>query len=106
MDLALMSNFLRDKGILTHVSTSQRGDNASNGLWVVLDDQYEDALECLKNPDHQVVNPLDEDKMQEIESLSSRQYEDSVNNYLVKAILSLLAVIFILTIIFVRTLNT
>jgi len=106
MDLATKSNFLRDKGILTHISTSQRGANASNGLWVVLDDQYVDALECLRNPDHQVENLLDEDRMQEIEAISSQQYEDSINNFLVKAFLSVLVVIFILTIIFVRTSNT
>ena len=96
MDLTLKSNFLRTKGILTYISTSRRGTNASDGLWVVDDDQYADALACLKDPDHRVENPLDESKMKELESVASQDYSEFINRFLVIAILALLGLYWIL----------
>lgn len=106
MDLTLKSNFLRTKGILTQISVSRRGANASNGLWVVIDNQYDDALACLENPDHQVVNLLDESEMQELESIAAQQYSKSISIFLVKAFLAIFAFILVVAIIYVRRTST
>ena len=35
-------------------------------LWVYVDEQFDDALELMENPDHVVVNPLDIEKVKSL----------------------------------------
>ena len=56
---------LETKGIATYVSNRHAGEFTFGmggpigvGLWVVLDNQYEDAMALLINPDHSVTNAL------------------------------------------------
>ena len=73
----------REKGILTHVSS--RHSNSLRmitgatkvGLWVVLDDQYQDAIELRKNQSHRPSTTLSEDEMTELEALGKSQLTES-----------------------------
>lgn len=67
--------FLQAHGIATHVSdmVSMRPNLAHQGrfragLWVILEAQYEDAVGLLKDPDHEIENPLSVDQMQHMET--------------------------------------
>ena len=60
-------DFLRQHGIAAQVTgADDLGGIAQlsrkpgrSKLWVMLDEQYEDALQLLENPDHQVEHPLE-----------------------------------------------
>jgi hypothetical protein len=76
----LVAMQMRNKGIMTHVANR----NSKNlgaigagplqiGLWVVLDEQYEDARQLYDNPDHVVSEPLSEAQMRQLEA----EVEDS-----------------------------
>lgn len=65
---------MRNKGIMTHVANR----NSKNlgaigagplqvGLWVVLDEQYEDARQLYDNPNHVVSDPLTEEQMRQLD---------------------------------------
>jgi hypothetical protein len=43
------------------------------GLWVCLDEQYRDALALLKNPEHQVTQPVDVEAFHRELEASKRQ---------------------------------
>ncbi|MGY6587330.1 MAG: hypothetical protein ACXIUB_03475 [Wenzhouxiangella sp.] len=67
--------FLQANGIATHVSdmTAMRLNLAHQGrfragLWVVFEDQYQDAAALLANPDHRVEKALSPEEMQHIQS--------------------------------------
>jgi len=80
-DLAAMR--YREKGILTYVSS--RHSNSFRvitgatqvGLWVVLDDQYSDAVELRKNDSHQPSIRLSEEEMLQLEELGRDQLKES-----------------------------
>ena len=73
----------REKGILTHVSS--RHSNSLRmitgatkvGLWVVLDDQYQDAIELRRNQSHRPSTTLSENEMTELEALGKSQLTES-----------------------------
>ncbi len=67
--------FLQANGIATHVSdmTAMRLNLAHQGqfragLWVVFEDQYEDARALLANPDHRVTSALSPEEIQHLQS--------------------------------------
>ena len=74
------ANRLRNKGILTHIS-SKGSYSASRamtgafkvGLWAVLDSQYHDACALLINPKHQVTSGLSEEELTQLESQAKEQ---------------------------------
>ncbi len=58
---------LREKGVLTRLFSADHNYMPSVikvGLWVVLDDQLNDARLLLSNPDHEVSHKLTEEQMQ------------------------------------------
>lgn len=67
--------FLQANGIATHVSdmTALRVNLAHQGqfragLWVVFEDQYDDAMALLSNPDHEVSKALSPDQMAHLQT--------------------------------------
>jgi hypothetical protein len=82
-DADLASLNYREKGILTQVSS--RHSNSLRmitgatkvGLWVVLDDQYQDAIELRKNRSHRPSTTLSEDEMNQLEVLGKSQLTES-----------------------------
>ncbi len=67
--------FLQAHGIATHVSdmVSMRPNLAHQGrfragLWVILEAQYDDAVGLLKDPDHEIENPLSVDQLKHMET--------------------------------------
>lgn len=69
-----MADLLRKNGILTYISGKHTSSMRIPGigpkrlaLWVVLDDQFEDAKMLLADPDHKVKHKLTEDQMRQME---------------------------------------
>jgi hypothetical protein len=67
--------FLQAHGIATHISdmTALRMNLAHQGrfragLWVLFENQYQDAVGLLENPDHEVSNPLSVDQLEHLET--------------------------------------
>lgn len=67
--------FLQAHGIATHITdmTALRLNLAHQGrfragLWVVFENQYEDAIGLLESPDHEVSNPLSVDQLEHIQT--------------------------------------
>lgn len=75
IDAERLSQRLRVRGILTHVSGKQSKQlgalvtgTVKVGVWAVLEDQTGDAIALVTNNRHQVVSPLTEEEMLEIEA--------------------------------------
>lgn len=74
------ANQLRNKGILTHIS-SKGSYSASRavtgafkvGLWAVLDSQYHDACALLTNSKHKVTSGLSEEDLKKLETQAEKQ---------------------------------
>lgn len=67
--------FLQAHGIATHISdmTALRMNLAHQGryragLWAMFEDQFEDAVGLLENPDHEVSNPLSVDQLEHVQT--------------------------------------
>jgi Trk-type K+ transport system membrane component len=43
-------------------------------VWVIVDDQYPDAVELLKNPEHEVSKPSTQREMELMEKLEDNEY--------------------------------
>jgi len=99
-DIAEKSNFLRKKGILTSTSNENarklglpiRGEL---GLWVVINEQYQDAVECLNNPEHAVENPLSIEQMLELESAASKVLGTAIDSFANKLALFLVVAVIV-----------
>ena len=95
----------REKGILTHVSS--RYSNGlriitgamSVGLWVVLEEQYEDAEALKKNGEHRPATALTEQEMIELEALTKLKLENTGSKILLALVYGI-AVSFLLGYIF------
>ena len=87
-DADIASLNYREKGILTHVSSRHSNSlrvitGAMNvGLWVVLDDQYQDAIELKRNRSHQPSTALSDEEMTQLEFLGQSQLEESSSKML------------------------
>lgn len=97
--IAEKSNFLRSKGIFTRLSsvnTAQLGYPAGSeiGLWIVINEQYEDAIACLNDEDHEVTAPLSLEKIIELEAASTNQLSTIIDS-LGNKVASLLIIAFI-----------
>jgi len=77
-DAKALSKKLRSKGILSFIAPSKAAPNKPMsglykqhkfrvGVWVVLENQYSDALGLSKGSRHKVGNPLTEEEMRAIE---------------------------------------
>ncbi len=77
---------LRRAGVLAHVADefSNVHSYASGAfevsLWVVLDDQYEDACNLLADEDYSVTRPLTENEMQQMEAIGRDSTERLIFN--------------------------
>jgi hypothetical protein len=90
-DAETLSERLREKGILTHVSSvhsKQLGALVTGavkvGVWVVLNEQVHDAKALLKNRHHNVANPLTEKDMEALDSKAANQISRTANTVLNK----------------------
>lgn len=87
-DAQIASLNYRDRGILTHVSSSHSNSlwvitgARKVGLWVVLEDQYQDAIELGKDTSYCPATALSEDEMVELELLGKKQLEESSSKIL------------------------
>lgn len=89
---------MRNKGILVTVSDKYTYNNISTaynvatsiGLWVVIDDQYDDAINLLSNPDYIPKLQLTEEEMHIIEA----DVSNTQSNWMESASSIILTVIF------------
>ncbi|MFT6276262.1 MAG: hypothetical protein ACJAZ0_002367 [Halioglobus sp.] len=78
----------RERGILTHVSSRYSNGlrmitgATTVGFWVVLDQQYQDALVLKQDMEYQPVTALTEQEMTELEHLAKNTLEDSSSKIL------------------------
>jgi len=77
------------------------------GVWVCLDEQFDDAVMLLKNPDHEVSNPVDVDAFHSsLEQLQREPFRclwlnrDNVFNIVVSIIILVLIVVTVVLILF------
>lgn len=94
--------FLRSRGIATHVTdmTSLRLNLAHQGrfragLWVLLEEHYEDAAQLLEDPDHTVANPLSEEEMERLETEGAAGAQQTMMTWLLLIGAGLAAVAFL-----------
>jgi hypothetical protein len=59
-------------------------------LWIYIDEQYEDALELIQNPEHVVRNGVDVGEFYELQP-SERDQRKALNKVLIQGLLFLLA---------------
>lgn len=90
--------FLRSRGIATHVTDmhSMRLNLAHQGrfragLWVLLEDQYDDAARLLEDPDHEVRHPLSEEEMHEMATAGPVQARRTMIKWLLITVAGLIA---------------
>jgi hypothetical protein len=84
--IAEKSTFLRSKGILTSLSGENAAQigypaNSELGLWVVINEQYEDAIACLNNENHEVKNPLSPEQMLELEVATANSLRAAIDSF-------------------------
>jgi len=86
-----ISEYLRDRGILTHMTTNPTGVmglslNQSARLWVVLPEQYVDAKCSLKDENYQPFKPLTEGEMNAIQQEATEGMKSSYSNHVASTI--------------------
>lgn len=100
-DAEEISSKLRKKGIMTFISSQNshrisryRSGATTVGLWIVLPEQYADAIAVLKNKNHYVSKPLSQNEMYELEKHGFNKSSGTIIAWLVSTslILSVLAV--------------
>ena len=84
--IAEKSSLLRSKGILTSLSGENAAQigypaNSELGLWVVINEQYEDAIACLNNENHEVKDPLSPEQMLELEAASTSSFRAAIDSF-------------------------
>lgn len=96
------SNRIRSAGVMT-VVTSVRSHNLSSfrtgalkvGLWVVFDDQYDDAIQLLDNPTHQPARKISLVEMEKLQKSARVRFKGFKEKIFEKIGTVLLAVILI-----------
>lgn len=70
-----VSSRLREAGVVTeinsvdpHIIKPSKSGTLRFGLWVVFDDQFDDAVQLLENPEHVPKRTITSDKLNEIRS--------------------------------------
>ena len=104
-ELALM---LRNEGILTYISSKRSYELGSVrtgvfkvGLWVVLDEQFEDAKKYLKNPNHIIGYKLSEEEMVALESEAEAAFSNNVSGLITKSANWFIALVLLAIIVFI-----
>lgn len=78
---------LNDEGVMTFISAtnshsmSPMSGAAKVGLWIVLNHQYLDAVELLRDPTHQVKNPITRAEMDELRESAEKQFSNRLVRY-------------------------
>ncbi len=90
---AALNRRLRAAGIMTriggidpHTYRPPRADAIQVGLWVVLDEQYADAIKLLDDPAHVPRRVLSATEMDAIERAAERRSRDPVRRWLDRAL--------------------
>lgn len=88
----IISNSLREKGVMSTVTSadSQRlgrfkSGSLKVGLWVMFEEQLNDAVQLLENPDHQPEYKIPLDEIHRIEAEAKIRHEKSLNRIIEKS---------------------
>lgn len=91
---------LRSRGIPSHLQSNRGRFQAKHLLWVSLDDQYEDALAVLSDPEHVVTAPVD---IAEYEATLARLDQNVLLKYLALALLATVSLIAAAALLYLRS---
>lgn len=92
------SVFLKSKGIAVYIANKRMAALKSavhEGLWVVLDSQFEDALQLLHNPNHVVASPVSEEEMAAMEKNAKVSFSVAVNKFFSRLLFVFIVCLFI-----------
>jgi hypothetical protein len=92
-NLSEVANYLTQRGILVSTTDdyanlpgkSYATRNVKIGIWIHMDDQYDDAIALLKNKNHTVKNPLSIDDMQELKEQAKKNFYSFTIKIAIKA---------------------
>lgn len=100
---------LRNIGILTHISSKNSFVMSGYvtgafkvGLWAVLDAQYQDACEFLKDEHHEVTTGLPEDELIRLEGSAKKSAFHFFNQFILVSFVAVTAAISILVYFFLK----
>lgn len=75
------AGFLKDKGVLAkHNSEWQNAPHSyanRQGVWIIIDSQFEDALSLIENKNHEVSEPLTGKEMERLEEEAKQNFYKS-----------------------------
>ncbi len=104
----IISSSLREKGVMTKVTSadSQRlgrfkSGSIKVGLWVMFEEQFIDAVEILKNPDHELEYKIPVDEMHRIETEAKTKHENGLNRIIEKGATYFFGAVLIILVIYV-----
>ena len=99
-DAEHLSQRLRQKGVLTYISSKQSKQFGAHqtgavkvGVWVVLTEQENDAISLLSNKKHQVEYVLSEEQMEKLELQAKDKMESATKVILNKLLVLVLVLI-------------
>jgi len=101
-----VAEYLRDRGILTHMTSNPVGvmglsPTRSARLWVVLPEQYLDAENCLKDKEYKPFKTLTEDEMDKIQREAIEEVKSSYTNHVAWTVtITVLFIVFFIGIVF------
>ncbi len=92
---------LKEKGIATFISSGETARMTNTpifgivkvGVWIVLDYQYEDAVEVMKNPDHEVAQPLGPSELAQLSKDTPKPYSTASKKFIYLVIKVVIAVV-------------
>jgi len=90
------------RGIPTHV-TAKYSQSMSRlytgalkaGLWILLDDQYEDAYKFLNNSKHKITTGIDQQEIHRIKKLAKPRVYEALNIAIIYGVILALVLLFI-----------
>ena len=93
---------LEMRGVPTHV-TAKYSQSMSRlhtgalkaGLWILIDEQYEDAYNFLNNSKHRITTGIDQKEIQRIKNLAKPRVYEALNTALVYGVILALLLLFV-----------
>lgn len=107
ISISKQAEILLKKGILVSTTDdyaniqTNAARNIKRGIWIHIDEQYDDALKLLKNRNHSVSNPLTYEEMESIKLASKSQMENYIKKLSEKTLTLIFSAILITLIAYV-----
>ena len=87
----LLSEHMRDHGILTYIANTNTKNLGAIGagplpvgVWVIVNEQVDDAVQLLHDPNHPVFSPLTEEQMQAFDKDANTAAQSQIYHFMMK----------------------